>query len=156
MNLTNVRTGETEKVWTKKPYPEECDHMYGMSHHQLQLNYLPAEIVPYLPPTDTRFRPDQRALENGEFKKAEIEKNRLEERQRAVRRYNEKFGIHPKPFYFDEWQNPDDPSRTYYKYNGLYFEKDSKEKNWARLPEIFSETLPPEIDEFNKSTQKKK
>jgi len=31
-----------------------------------------------------------RALENGDFKLAAAEKNRLEERQRAVRKYNEK------------------------------------------------------------------
>jgi hypothetical protein len=33
----------------------------------------------------------------------------LEEKQRAVRRYNEKHGIEPKPAYFDTWENPDDP-----------------------------------------------
>ena len=54
--------------------------MYGMTHHQLQFNYLPNEIRDLLPPTDTRFRPDQRALENGDFKLAEAEKHRLEEK----------------------------------------------------------------------------
>jgi hypothetical protein len=33
-----------------------------------------------LPPTDSRLRPDQRALENGEFDKASAEKHRLEEK----------------------------------------------------------------------------
>jgi hypothetical protein len=84
--------------------------MYGMTYHQLQFNYLPEKLVPALPPTDTRFRPDQRALENGDFKLAESEKHRLEEKQRAVRKYNEKNGIEPKPYYFDEWQNPEDPA----------------------------------------------
>jgi hypothetical protein len=64
--------------------------MYGMSHFSLQLNYLPNHLVPFLPPTDTRFRPDQRALENGDFKLAADEKHRLEEKQRTIRRYNEK------------------------------------------------------------------
>ena len=41
-------------------------------------------------PTDTRRRPDQRALENGDMKLATSEKNRLEEKQRAVRKYREK------------------------------------------------------------------
>ena len=63
-----------------------------------------------------------------------------------VRKYNEKNKIEPKPFYFDEWQNPDDPKQTYYKYNNLYFEKDSKEKNWSRLPDIYSASFPPEIE----------
>ena len=69
--------------------------MYGMSHYSLQLNYLPNHLVPFLPPTDTRFRPDQRALEIGDFKLASAEKHRLEEKQRAVRKYNEKHKIEP-------------------------------------------------------------
>ncbi len=102
-----------------------------------------------LPPTDTRFRPDQRALENGDFKLAAFEKNRLEEKQRAVRKYNEKNKIEFKPSYFDEWKNPDDPEQTYYRYNGKYFEVDRKNKDWSRLPDIYSEQLPPEVEELN-------
>lgn len=37
-----------------------------------------------LPPTDSRLRPDQRHLENGEYEKANLEKQRLERRQRMV------------------------------------------------------------------------
>lgn len=37
-----------------------------------------------LPPTDSRLRPDQRHLENGEYDKANAEKLRLETRQRMV------------------------------------------------------------------------
>jgi oxysterol-binding protein 1 len=37
-----------------------------------------------LPPTDSRLRPDQRYLENGEYEKANAEKLRLEKRQRMV------------------------------------------------------------------------
>ena len=37
-----------------------------------------------LPPTDSRLRPDQRHLENGEYDKANLEKQRLEKRQRMV------------------------------------------------------------------------
>jgi len=44
------------------------------------MNYLPNTLLPFLPPTDTRLRPDQRALENGDFKLAASEKFRLEEK----------------------------------------------------------------------------
>lgn len=37
-----------------------------------------------LPPTDSRLRPDQRCLENGEYELANAEKLRLEQRQRQV------------------------------------------------------------------------
>jgi len=120
--------------------------MYGMSTHCLQLNYLPDSLRNCIAPTDTRLRPDQRALENGDFKLAAVEKNRLEEKQRAVRRYNEKTKTQVKPFYFEEWENPDDPTKVYYKYNNLYFEKDRVERNWSRLPDIFGESLPPEVE----------
>jgi oxysterol-binding protein 1 len=129
--------------------------MYGMSHHSLQLNYLPNTLKPLLPPTDTRFRPDQRALENGDLKLAAEEKHRLEEKQRAVRRYNEKHKIEHTPKYFEEWKNPDDPDQVYYRYNGKYFEEDRPKKDWSRLPDIYSDELPPEIVEFEKSNKKK-
>ena len=74
-----------------------------MTHHNLQFNYLPRQLAPYLPPTDSRFRPDQRALENGDFDLASKEKHRLEEKQRAVRRYMEKNGLKHKPKYFSAW-----------------------------------------------------
>ncbi len=130
--------------------------MYGMSYHGLQLNYLPNNLRPQLPPTDCRFRPDQRALENGDLKLAADEKHRLEEKQRAVRRYMEKNKIEHRPKYFDVWENPDDTSLVYYKYNGLYFEHDRPNRDWARLPDLFSDKLPPEIEEFEKSSKKKK
>ena len=76
------------------------------------------------------------------MKLAADEKTRLEEKQRAVRRYREKNGIEHKPSYFEEWENPDDNNMIYWKYNGLYFEKDRKEKNWSRLPDLFSDKLP--------------
>jgi oxysterol-binding protein 1 len=36
--------------------------------------------VPHLPPTDSRLRPDQQAVEKGDFKLAAFEKNRLEDK----------------------------------------------------------------------------
>lgn len=43
------------------------------------MNYLPDSLRDRLPPTDSRFRPDQRALEEGETDLAIKEKHRLEE-----------------------------------------------------------------------------
>jgi oxysterol-binding protein 1 len=100
--------------------------MYGMTQYIMQLNYLPNTLKPFLAPTDSRLRPDQRALENGDLKLSADLKNMLEEKQRAVRRYNEKHGIEPKPAYFDVWENPDDPGQLYYKYNNMYWDQDRK------------------------------
>ena len=58
-------------------------------------------------------------------------------------------------YYAALWENPDDPTKVYYKYNNLYFEKDRVDKDWSRLPEIFGESLPPEIEEFQTKGKKK-
>lgn len=121
--------------------------MYGMTRFQLQLNYFPSFLHNVVAPTDTRRRPDQRALENGDMKLASFEKNRLEEKQRAVRRYMEKNNLEYKPVYFEEKFNPDD-NQNYFMYNGTYFEKDWLTKDWSRLPDLYSEKLPPEVEEF--------
>jgi hypothetical protein len=73
-----------------------------------------------------------------------------------VRKYTEAKGIVHKPVYFDEWENPDDPGKVYYRYNGKYFEEDRKKKDWSRLPDIYSDKLPAEIEEFDKKNKKKK
>lgn len=46
-----------------------------------------------LPPSDSRLRPDQRALEMGDTDTAIKEKHRLEENQRARRRKLQEKGI---------------------------------------------------------------
>jgi hypothetical protein len=120
-----------------------------MSHFMLQLNYFPKRLHSVVAPTDTRRRPDQRALENGDMKLAGAEKHRLEEKQRAVRKYREAHHIEPKPAYFEEWTNPED-GITYWRYNNRYFEHDREKQDWSRLDDIFSEKLPPEVDEFLK------
>ena len=69
---------EPERVWRKTPYPEQADFMYGMSHFHLQMNYFPSWLGKVIAPTDTRRRPDQRALENGDMKTAGDHKDFLE------------------------------------------------------------------------------
>ena len=70
--------GESELVWRKAPYPAQADMMYGMSHFSLQMNYFPSWLHNKVAPTDTRRRPDQRALENGDMKAAADHKDFLE------------------------------------------------------------------------------
>lgn len=55
-----------------------------------------------LPPTDARFRPDQRAMEDGDLERAAREKERLEEAQRARRNVMEVNGTEYVPKYFDK------------------------------------------------------
>jgi len=87
------------------------------------MNYFPKRLHNVIAPTDTRRRQDQRALENGEMKLAAFEKERLENRQRSFRKYNEAIGKHHEPRYFTKYWNESD-NQEYWKYNKLYYEKD--------------------------------
>ncbi len=57
---------------------------YNLSPFAISLNELTANLAKKLPPTDSRLRPDQRHLENGEYEMANAEKLRLEQLQRQV------------------------------------------------------------------------
>lgn len=108
VSFVDPKTGISTVIWTKSVYPENTELMYGMSHFSLQLNYFPKRLHNVVAPTDTRRRPDQRALENGDMKTAAFEKNRLENRQRTYRRYMAGVGKEHMPRYFKVWHNPSD------------------------------------------------
>ncbi|KAK1365943.1 hypothetical protein POM88_041504 [Heracleum sosnowskyi] len=55
---------------------------YNLTPFAITLNKLTPGVQEKLPPTDSRLRPDQRHPENGEYDKANEEKQRLETRQR--------------------------------------------------------------------------
>ena len=52
--------------------------MFGFGMLGINLNYKCEEMVGVVAPTDSRFRPDQRMLENGLGDEADEEKIRLE------------------------------------------------------------------------------
>jgi hypothetical protein len=63
----------------------DSDKYYNFTELACQLNE-PEEGVA---PTDTRNRPDQRLMEDGQWDDANLEKVRLEEKQRTSRRQRE-------------------------------------------------------------------
>lgn len=97
--------------------------MYGFTPAMVNANYMTSKLEKVLPPTDSRRRPDQRALEFGDLKLATSEKNRLEDKQRLMKKQRDKNKIVYKPAYFDEEKNEYD-GITYFKYNNKYFEHD--------------------------------
>lgn len=66
-------------------FSEDSEKYYNFTELACQLN----EVEEGVAPTDSRFRPDQRLMENGEWDKANAEKLRLEEKQRTSRRARE-------------------------------------------------------------------
>ena len=70
--------------------------------------------------------------------KAASEKERLEVKQRTVRKEREQRNEVHNPAYFKEVLNPED-GQMYWKYNYQYFEEDRLKQDWSRLPDLFSE-----------------
>jgi hypothetical protein len=73
-------------LWRMYPFPLDSQEYYGFTAFGITLNEITPDLVGYLPPTDSRYRPDVRALENGDINLAEASKLRLEELQRERRK----------------------------------------------------------------------
>lgn len=88
-------------IWRPGAMPEGYEKYYGFSRFAIELNELTPELQKTLPPTDTRFRPDQRLLEEGDIASAEAIKLQLEQQQRERRKERELNGKpDPSPLWF--------------------------------------------------------
>ncbi|XP_053118643.1 oxysterol-binding protein-related protein 7 isoform X2 [Hemicordylus capensis] len=76
-------------IWRPNPMPRDFEKNYGFTQFALELNELTLELKRLLPSTDTRMRPDQRYLEEGNVQAAESQKRRIEQLQRDRRRVME-------------------------------------------------------------------
>ncbi|XP_047194344.1 oxysterol-binding protein-related protein 7 isoform X3 [Hippoglossus stenolepis] len=107
-------------VWKPNPQPKDHQLYYGFSSFAMELNELHPDLKPLLPPTDSRLRPDQRLLEEGQVDEADRKKDGIEEFQRAWRKELGKKGEEHVPRFFkkakdscgrDVWLT----NRTYWK-----------------------------------------
>ncbi|KAG5093346.1 hypothetical protein JHK84_048934 [Glycine max] len=103
---------------------------YNLSPFAISLNEILPGLLEKLPPTDSRLRPDQRHLENGEYELANAEKLRLEQLQRLARKMQER-GWQPRWFKKDE--------DGCFRYIGGYWETREK-NNWNGIPDIFGQS----------------
>jgi len=87
-------------IWRPGSLPEEAQLYYGFSRFAIELNEITGVEKTKLPPTDARYRPDQRALEEGKFAEAENVKLGLEQAQRDRRRQRDHGQLEP---YFPLW-----------------------------------------------------
>ncbi|XP_053322348.1 oxysterol-binding protein-related protein 3 isoform X2 [Spea bombifrons] len=95
-------------IWRAHPVPKDSELYYGFTKYALALNEMEPKIRPHLPGTDTRFRPDQRYLEEGNVEAAEMQKQRIEQLQRERRRVLEGNNMEHQPRFFrktedDSW-----------------------------------------------------
>lgn len=73
-------------LWRANPFPRTANDYYGLTSFGITLNEMTSDLVGVLPPTDSRYRTDVQALEEGDLNRAEAEKSRIEEMQRERRR----------------------------------------------------------------------
>jgi hypothetical protein len=106
-------TNHLRILWRMAPFPRNATEYYGYTYFGITLNEITPDIADKLPCTDSRFRPDVRALEEGDLELAEDEKLRLEQLQRE-RRQN---GKEPKPRWFKQVEGSEQ-----WVYSGGYWE----------------------------------
>ena len=131
--IVNKETGEKTNIWKIIPSLGKEDFYY--QPYTFDLNNLTEKMKKALPPTDSRFRPDQRLMEYQDIDKAADEKNRLEEEQRARAKKYKQEGFIPKPLYFEETYD-DLTGELIYKYKGNYWDMRYQHK-FDDLPKIF-------------------
>ncbi|KAK0565248.1 Oxysterol-binding protein 3 [Tilletia horrida] len=140
-NLARQLTKDNFQVlWEAADMPPQAEEYYGFTYFAVTLNEVTPDIKPYLPPTDSRLRPDQRAMENGDIDQAEELKQKLEQAQRTRRKAAaEGRGPAPTPRWFHkskeglEWQYGGPKGDQYFK-----IRNDAKDKDGAwDVPKIF-------------------
>ncbi|XP_015919304.1 oxysterol-binding protein-related protein 6 isoform X2 [Parasteatoda tepidariorum] len=100
--------GRSQKcIWRPGTMPEDYELYYGFTRFTIELNELDSELEKQLPPTDTRFRPDQRFLEEGNISAAEMSKQQIEQSQRDRRKRREELGIEYIPMWFTKLELDD-------------------------------------------------
>ncbi|KAI4372455.1 hypothetical protein MLD38_010682 [Melastoma candidum] len=124
-------------LWKSNETPPNLTR-YNLSSFAITLNELTPGLQEKLPPTDSRLRPDQRHLENGEYEKANAEKQRLEKRQRMSRKIQES-GWEPRWFRREGEGGP-------FRYTGGYWES-REQTQWDGCPNIYGEFIEDAVDE---------
>ncbi|XP_040897745.1 oxysterol-binding protein 2 [Toxotes jaculatrix] len=138
---TVYQTLTPKLLWKKYPLPENAENMYYFSALALTLN----ELEEGVGLTDSRLRPDQRLMEDGRWDEANSEKQRLEEKQRAVRRRREAEASDAQdegreyegyqPLWFHQ-RRDSVTGETIFVYKGGYWEAKDKQ-DWSMCPDIF-------------------
>lgn len=108
---------------------------FNLTPFAITLNDLPKRLSSWLPRSDTRFRPDQRAMEEGRYDAASNEKHRVEEKQRAKRREREARNEEYSPRWFEKKIHPLS-GQEYWAYKGDYWEE-RMDHDWKQVPDIF-------------------
>ncbi|SCV01967.1 LAME_0G19724g1_1 [Lachancea meyersii CBS 8951] len=126
------RDGTKFLIWHVHDRPE---HPFNLTQFAVSLNAPQPKLLDWIPPTDTRLRPDQRAMEEGRYDAAAKEKDRVEQKQRAARKRLEKANKEHVPKWFEMVQHPI-TKKNFWQFKGEYW-RIRKDKKFSDLPDIF-------------------
>ncbi|XP_034412302.1 oxysterol-binding protein-related protein 1-like [Cyclopterus lumpus] len=121
----------SELIWKITPRPDNSARFYAFSTFAMHLNEQDESMEGVTPPTDSRFRPDICAMENGDIDLASSEKKRLEEKQRMARKNRTKSPDDWKTRWFQQGQNPHNKAQDWLYLNGYW------ERSFTQLPDIY-------------------
>lgn len=139
---SSLEIGPSITLWkANSPYLEP-DKYYNFTKFACELNELEDGVAP----TDSRLRPDQRLMENGDWDDANTEKIRLEEKQRGVRKQREleadlalregKPVEQYSPVWFKKEKDMQNGEKMIHLFKGQYWESKAKQ-DWSMCPDIF-------------------
>ncbi|KAJ5766455.1 uncharacterized protein N7511_004071 [Penicillium nucicola] len=140
-SLTLTRDGNPtgNTVWTAGTLVPSAPKHYGLTSFAAALNEITTIEEGHLPATDSRLRPDQRALEDGDLDRAEEVKVQLEEGQRARRREMEDAGEAWVPRWFTRIGGEGESDEASWRLKGGkdgYWEERAK-GSWTNVVPVF-------------------
>ncbi|MDA9080346.1 OSBP family protein [Candidatus Dependentiae bacterium] len=132
---------------------------YGFTTFAMSLNELTREQLRNLPPTDSRLRPDTRALEDGDDARANASKAKIEEQNRRLEKERKKNKVTYTPTWFEKHDGAGTASKSrkvnylehgegLYRYKGGYWERRTSGQ-WSDLLQ------DPKYDLFALATENK-
>lgn len=131
-NSTDPYGGKKFLVWQCAPRPKVP---FNLTAFATTLNGIDDALRPWLPPTDTRLRPDQRAMEDGKYDFAADEKNRVEVKQRKARKEREIAKKVYRPNWFVKRRHPV-TGDAFWEFNHTYWNRRAQ-KDLADSGDIF-------------------
>ena len=108
LTKTENNISDATPIWTVANLVPDVTKRYGLTNYAASLNEITAIEKGNIAPTDSRLRPDQRAVEDGNLDEAESLKTGLEEAQRNRRKVMVEQGVEWRPRWFTRIEGGDE------------------------------------------------
>jgi oxysterol-binding protein-related protein 3/6/7 len=137
MGLTRSGADDSRNIWKVGELVDNASSRYGFTLFAAQMNEVTALEKGKAAKTDSRLRPDQRALEDGKVDEAEELKATLEENQRTRRKALEDNGEEWTPKWFT-MSGTDGGEQVWKMKSGKEGYWEAREKgNWSGVTDVF-------------------